>query len=86
MRLHKGITTMTFKYKEGALTCDVPIEGITDDLLKTGTNQVNVAYYGNRYFICESITLEQAQTIAAGIVMFYNRLTADYEIPIIIKE
>jgi len=54
---------MTFKYKNGALTCDQALPVITDVL-----EAENVLYYGNTHFICESISYEAAGFIAHAIV------------------
>ena len=82
MRLHKGDATMTFKYKSGALTSSVEIIGLSQEL----KSQDSITYYGNKHFICESITYSQALGIASALNMFMNRLTQDYEIPNVIKE
>lgn len=61
---------MTFKYKNGALTCDEEIIGFTQDI-KTwqtvGSFDYDSNYYGNRYFICESLSETQARNIASAI-------------------
>lgn len=63
---------MTFKYKNGALTCDeeIVINGnvITQDMSFSGRYEESLEFYGNRYFLCETITKLAAREVALGIV------------------
>lgn len=57
-----------FKYQGGALTVDCHIEGLTqtlgNDLDNTSGFMSSVEYYGNKYFICETISESAARKFA----------------------
>jgi hypothetical protein len=54
-----------FRYGAGgALVCDVPIEGVTQDLMKDTRYGTSVEFYGGRYFVGESITKSGARKLA----------------------
>lgn len=49
-----------FFYKSGALTCEEPIEGVTQAL----PSDDSIKYYGKPYFICETIYQLAAEKLA----------------------
>lgn len=57
-----------FRYGAGgALVCDVPIEGVTQDLFAVGEPEAidnSVQFYGGRYFVAESMGKSTARKIA----------------------
>jgi hypothetical protein len=50
----------------GALVCDEPIEGVTQDLLTVSEahGEESVKFYGGRYFIAESMHRSAAKRMA----------------------
>ena len=57
-----------FRYGAGgALVCDAPIEGITQDLLTNEHGEEYAESYGGRYFIAESMNKSAARRIAESL-------------------
>lgn len=65
---------MNFKYKAGALTCDKAINNITQDISK---EKDTMDFYGNPYFICETITINAARKIAD--LIYKDQATLTFE-------
>lgn len=63
---------MIFKYKNTALTCDEEIVGFTTNI--PSINIESQKYYGNKYFICESVSETQAKNIAQVICSQVNTI------------
>ena len=63
---------MNFFRCSGALMCDQAVEDLTQDLEQQPegnfTNrQETIAFYGGRYFVCETITAAAARKIAEAL-------------------
>ena len=56
---------MKLKYKSGALTSDVEIPLVTQELLDDHA----IDFYGNRYFVCETILESAARHFAELLSM-----------------
>jgi hypothetical protein len=58
--------TIEFRYAAGGvLVCDVPIEGVTQDLTEDRKfSKELMEFYGARYFVAESMTKGAAKRLA----------------------
>lgn len=52
------------KWCNGALMCNVAIEGVTQDLMMASRSSIQ--FYGGRYFVCETILPSAGRQIAEG--------------------
>lgn len=66
---------MRFWRCQGALMCDEPIDGVTQDLAKTpaaNNPEETMRWYGGRYFVCETIESTAAKIIAEKLGGTYD--------------
>lgn len=75
--MNSSIEFMKFKYKETYLTCNWPIEGLTQDLMSDPDGANLIRIYGNQYFICELDSEEIARKIAGMIIQTQPNLPAN---------
>jgi len=68
-----------FKCQHGALTCTKPIPGVTQKLVK----KENIDFYGNPYFICETIYESAAKVVAEllGVNRYPSQLSRFLQLP-----
>jgi len=67
-----------FHFGNGALTCEEPIEGITQDLMAIDLcSEVNIGFYGGRFFIAESLN----RKTAAVFVRAFDGILIDLDMP-----